>query len=100
MTKHLLICNNTMRCTIPRQTQHQVNDFLVIGKAKVTISLTKQMLGQIQMTCFDKEERPTNKIGKRDAVGSNNAKMTDKVVHESMCSTTSQSRSRIQSTQS
>ncbi len=74
-----------MRCTIPRQTGHRANDFLVIPKAKATVSLTEQMLGQIQ---------------RMDAVSGDDAEMADKMVHESVCSTTSRSRSGIQSTQS
>ncbi len=58
------------------------------------------MLGQIQVTYSDRKEEPTNKVGKIDVIGSDNAKMADKVVYKSMCSTTSQSRSRIQLTQS
>ncbi len=85
MTKHLSMCKGMMRCTIPRQTQHQANDFLIIPKAKATVSLTEQMLGQIQ---------------KMDAVGGDNAEMADEVVHESVRSTTSRSKSGIQSTQS
>ena len=58
------------------------------------------MLGQIQVTYFDREEGPINKVERIDAVGDNNAGMADKVVHESVCSTTFWSRLGIQSTQS
>ncbi len=85
MTKYLSMCKGTMQHTISRQTRHQANDFLVIPKAEATIPLTEQMLGQIQRI---------------DAVGGDDAEMADKVIHESMRSTTSRSRSRIQSTQS
>ncbi len=50
------------------------------------------MLGQIQVTYSDREEGSANKVGKMDAIGIDNAEMADKVVHESICSTTSQSR--------
>ncbi len=85
MTKHLSTCKGTMRRTIPRQIRHRANDFLVIPKAEATVPLTKQMLGQIQ---------------KMDAVSGDDAEMADEVVYESVRSTTSWSRSEIQSTQS
>ncbi len=74
-----------MRHTIPRQTRHRANDFLIISKAEATVPLTEQMLGQIQRI---------------DVVVGDDAEMADEVVHESMRSTTSRLRSRIQSTQS
>ncbi len=52
------------------------------------------------MTDSDRKRRSTNKVGKIDAVGSDNAKMADKVIHESMRSNTSWSRSEIQLIQS
>ncbi len=85
MTKYLSMCKGTMQCTIPRQTQHQANDFLVILKADATVPLTKQMLGQMQ---------------RMDTIGGDNAEMADEVVYESVRSTTSRSRSGNQSTQS
>ena len=39
VTEHLSIRKCTMRCTIPRQTQHRV------PKTEATIPLTEQMLG-------------------------------------------------------
>ncbi len=100
MTKHFSTCKGTMRHIILRQTRHRVNDFLVIHKAKTTIPLTEQMLGQIQVTYSDKKEGPPNKVGRMNAFDSDDVEMADKVVHESVCSTTSRSRSGIQSTQS
>ncbi len=47
MTKHLSIYKGTIRHTIPRQTQHRANDFLLIPKAETTIPLTEQILEQI-----------------------------------------------------
>ncbi len=85
MTKYFSTCKGTMQRTIPCQTRHRANDFHVIPKAEATVPLTEQMLGQIQ---------------RMDAVGGDDAEMADEVVHESVCSTTSRSRSRIQSTQS
>ncbi len=85
MTKHLSTCKGTMQRTIPRQTRHRANNFLIIPKAEATVPLTEQMLGQIQ---------------KMDVVGSDNAEMADKVVYESVRSTTFRSRSGIQSTKS
>ncbi len=85
MTKHFSMCKGTIRYTIPCQTRHRANNFLIIPKAKATVSLTEQMLGQIQEI---------------DAVGDDNAEMADELVHESVRSTTSQSRSEIQSIQS
>ncbi len=85
MTKHLSKCKGTMRRTIPCQTRYQANEFLVIPKVEATVPLTEQMLGQIQ---------------KMDAVGGDDAEMADKMVHESVRSTTSWSRSEIQSIQS
>ncbi len=84
MTKHFSTCKGTMQHTIPRQTRYQANNFLIIPKTKATVLLTEQMLRQIQV----------------DAVGNNDVEMADKVVHESVHSTTSRSRSGIQSTQS
>ncbi len=100
MTKYLSICKDMMQRTISRQTRHRANDFLVIPKAKATVSLTEQMLGQIQVTYSDKEEGPANKVGKMDVIGGDDTKMANEVVHKNVCSTTSRSRSRIQSTQS
>ncbi len=74
-----------MQRTVPRQTRHQANDFLVIPKAKATVLLTKQMLGQIH---------------RMDMVGGNDAEMADEVVYESVRSTTSRSKLGIQLTQS
>ncbi len=85
ITKHLSTCKGTIQRTISRQTPHRPNDFLVIPKAEATVLLTEQMLGQIH---------------RMDVVGSNNAEMADKVVHESVRSTNSRLRSGIQSTQS
>ncbi len=80
MTKHLSTCKGTIQRTIPRQTRHRANDFFVIPKAEATVLLTEQMLGQIQ---------------KMDAVDGDDVEMADKVVHESMHSTTFRSRSGI-----
>ena len=52
------------------------------------------------MIYFNKREGPTNKVRKMDAINGDNTKMTDKVVYKSVCSTTSQLRSKIQSIQS
>ena len=81
-----------MYCTILHQIQYWV---LVTLKAKATVPLTEQMLGQIQMIYSDREEKPINKVGKMDMVDGDNAEMADKVVYESMRSTTSRSRSKI-----
>ncbi len=100
MTQHLLTCKGTMQRTNPRQTRHQANDFLVIIKAKATVPLAEEMLGQIQVTYSDKEEGSLNKVRRIDVIGGDDAEIADKVVHESVRSTTSRSRSGIQSTQS
>ncbi len=100
MTKYLLTCKSTMQHTIPCQTQHRANDFLVIPKAETIVSLTKQILGQIQVTYSDKKERLANKVGRINAVGGDDAEIANKVIYESMRSTTSRSRLGIQSTQS
>ncbi len=52
------------------------------------------------MTYSDKEEKLANKVGKMDAVNVDNAEMVDKMIHESVRSTTFQSRLEIQSNQS
>lgn len=39
------------------------------------------MLRQIQVIYFNREEKPTNKVGKMDAVGNNNIKIANKVIH-------------------
>ena len=52
------------------------------------------------MTYSDREKRSTNKVGKMDMVGDDNAKIANKVIYKSVCNTTSQSRSGIQLTQS
>ncbi len=52
------------------------------------------------MTYSDKQERPAKKLGRMDAVGSDDVEIADKVVYESVHSTTFRSRSGIQSTQS
>ncbi len=96
INKHLSTYKGTMHCIILCQTQHQV---LIIPKAEAIVPLTKQMLGQIQVTYFDREERPTNKIGSIYAIGNDNAEMADEIVHESLRSTIFWSRSGIQSTQ-
>ena len=56
------------------------------------------MLGQIQMIYSDINKGQTNKIGRINVVGDDDMEMADKVVYENMHSTTSRSRSRIQST--
>ncbi len=52
------------------------------------------------MTYSNKKEGPANKFGKINAVGGDDTEMADKVVNKSVHSTTSRSRSRVQSTQS
>ncbi len=56
------------------------------------------MLRQKEVICFDKKKRPINKFRKIDMVGINNAMIVDKMIYESVYSTISRSRSRIQST--
>lgn len=75
-----------MHYTILCQTQHQV---FIIPKTKATVSLTKEMLGQIEVTYFNGEERPKNKVGKIDVIGGDVAEMVDKIIYESICNITS-----------
>ena len=51
------------------------------------------------MTYSDREKRLINKIRRIDAVSDDDAEMADKLVYESVYSTTFRSRSEIQSTQ-
>lgn len=53
------------------------------------------MLGQIKVTYYNRKEESINKVVKMHAVGSDNAEMADKVIHESMYSITSRLRSGI-----
>ena len=53
------------------------------------------MLKQIQVTYFDRDEKPTNKIRKIDVIDGDNAKMANEVVYESVYNNTSQSKLRI-----
>ncbi len=85
-----------MRYTISCQTQYRANDFLVIPKTQATVPLIEQMLGQIQVTSFDRKKGPINKVGRINVVGDDDAEMADKVISESIYSTISWSRSRIQ----
>ncbi len=73
-----------MQYTILCQIWHWVNNFLIIPKAKATVLLTEQMLGQIQVTYSDKKERLANKVERMDMVGGDNMEIADKVVH-SVC---------------
>ncbi len=58
------------------------------------------MLGQIQVTYFDKEKGPLNRVRRKDIVGDDNVEMADKMVYKSMRSTTSYSRLEIPLSQS
>lgn len=59
------------------------------------VLLIEQILGQIQMTYFDREKKLANKVEKMDIIGDNNAKMADKMVYESVYSITSWSSQRF-----
>ncbi len=50
------------------------------------------------MTYSNRKEEPTNKVGRMDVFGGDDAEMADELVHKSVHSTTSRSRSGIQST--